>query len=130
MNCIRWFQKAKIIVKCKHSKKIGEKFPSNLVHIFEFSQFKSCSLLPYGIVQCTECGYRGYTQLYLHMMPESMTKVIDDFINYKVSREHFIEFLQNKMAHYKILDSEVGLEPTSTDSKSAILPLDDSEMGR
>lgn len=94
-----WFKKSKL--KCLHLKEFGKKPLSNMVKIFEFCDTKGTGTLGYSIYQCASCGKRSFGCMHLHLMGEAQCKAIDEFINYKMSRDDFVAFLVKEMAWYR-----------------------------
>lgn len=100
-----WFKDKK--TKCKHFKKSGEKPYSNMKTIFRFSDYrKEIDGIGKGISQCTECGKRAFNCFGYHLMSNSQTKAIDDFINYKITTDEFIELLKTKFKWFEVKETQ------------------------
>lgn len=86
--------------KCKHLKKFGEKALSNMQEIVRFSPYEK-DTIGYGVSECVECGKRSFSIIGLHMMGPETTKVIDDFIAWKIPQTEFKVFINKHMAWSK-----------------------------
>jgi hypothetical protein len=91
--------------RCKHLKKFGDKWPTNMVRVVDFSPYKT-DTIGYGVSQCAECGKRSFSCIGLHLMGPDTTKIIDDFIGYKIDHAAFKLFLEREMEWHKFKEEQ------------------------
>lgn len=96
---MKWFKRDQK-EQCTHFKKIGEKWPENMIEIIRFSPYQTDSI-GYGISECAACKKRAFSCIGLHMMTDNESGIIDSFIAHKIDWSTFKEFLDKSMAWYK-----------------------------
>lgn len=97
MMFLKFFKrKKKAGPACRHYKKSFEPHPENMVSVIKFTDGQETTFMPFGIYECTECGHRAFSCLYLHCMSSRAQATIDSFIKHEITldalKTHFNEF--------------------------------------
>lgn len=76
---------------------------SNMVKVVEFQENKPiyCGA-DFGVSECTKCGKRAFTCMFLHLLPTSLTNAVDEFIDYRIDEKQLEEVFKRHKVFYKI----------------------------